>query len=59
MSGQLAAMAQQTVLITGGSGYLGQFLVEEFAKTSKVSPAYAKSIGVKLVKLVGASQSSL
>lgn len=31
-------MAQQTVLITGGSGYLGQFLVEEFAKTDKVPP---------------------
>jgi thioester reductase-like protein len=25
-----------TVLITGGSGYLGQFLVEEFAKTDRV-----------------------
>ncbi len=25
-----------TALITGGSGYLGQFLVEEFAKTDRV-----------------------
>ena len=37
-SGERAAMAQQTVLITGGSGYLGQFLVEDFAKTDKVPP---------------------
>ena len=25
-----------TALITGGSGYLGQFLVEEFARTDRV-----------------------
>lgn len=37
-SGERAAMAQQSVIITGGSGYLGQFLVEEFAKTDKVAP---------------------
>ena len=47
-----------TILITGGSGYLGQFLVEEFAKTERVRQPLLFRI-VRYSSLMFGSQSTI